>query len=198
MRFKDLYEFALDGKAKSDQSLVSVTKLAHQVKARHEEIGDINFWPASIDENVILGYMTFDYDRASSREEEYKIIDIKYSRTLNFCWRRFVCCKELMHAFDNQKERTNSKVKLQRLLSELETTPMSDDFSAMLSSEFRAEWMALICLCPKPVRDQITAQLQSKDITPLQAAEKIKVPEMVINAVTKPYYDQALDEFLSM
>lgn len=196
MNFKDIYDFAREGKAASGKAPVSVSRLAAEITARHTEIGEIHFWPAKIDEHVILGYMTDDYDRDSSREEEFRILDIKYSNSLNFCWRRLVCCKELMHSFDHARERTNSRGKFERLLSELESPPMTDDFSPMLSSEFRAEWMALVCLCPKPSRDKVKARLEAGEISELEAATEFRVPELMMRAIVSPYYETALDDFL--
>jgi hypothetical protein len=197
MLFTALYEFAASGGAKSEKSPVSVTKLAHHIKGTgHDGIGQINFWPVKMNENVMLGYMTEDFDRSSAYDEEFKVVDIKYSNGLDFCWSRMVCCKELMHAFDTASEKTSSRERFIQLMEQLESPPMAEDFSKMLIAEFRAEWMALIVLCPKEMRDQLKARIDAGEIDDAQAADLAKLPAIMMRAIKSEYYDAAIEDLI--
>lgn len=197
MLFTALYEFAASGGAKSDKCPVSVTKLAHHLKGSgHDGIGQINFWPVKMNEDVMLGYMTEDFDRSSAYDDEFKIIDIRYSNGLDFGWRRLVCCKELMHAFDTGGEKTSTRERFLQLMDQLESPPLADDFSKMLSSEFRAEWMAMIILCPKNMRDDVKGRLDGNEIDEAAAADETKLPPIFIRAIRSEYYDAAIQELI--
>jgi len=185
MLFKELYEFA----ASLETPVIPVKELGRRIVSHHAEIGEITFTPAVLDENTTLGYVVYDYDRSSAYGDEFKILGVRYSDSLNRCHRRFVCCKEIMHAFDNEDEKASTREKFVRLLRELETAPLEN--SPLLSSENRAEWMALLTLCPKPRRDALKAQYEAKDITMRQIAEQILIPEWAIHALMSDAYDAA-------
>lgn len=185
MQFSDLYNFSRS----VEGALISVRRLADYVQANHPDIGEVNFWPVTLAEEITRGYVVYDYDRSSAYGDEYKILGIRYSNQLNRCWRRFVICKELMHAYDTEAQRTNSRDKYEILMRQLESLPRSDDFSEMLESEYDAEWMALLVLCPKPTRDQLKTRWLAKELTDLDVALEIRVPEAVVSSLMSDYYD---------
>lgn len=196
MLFASLYDFAADGSAKSEQFPVSVTKLAQHVRAHHPVIGAIHFWPVPMDERVMLGYVTEDFDRGSAHDDEFKILDIKYAETLEMDWRRIVCCKELMHAFDTPAEKTSTRERFFQLMEQLESPPMHEDFSKMLISEYRAEWMAMITLCPRPLREEMQAKVGEDKEQEKAAAAIVGLPHLVMRSVLSEYYDEAFEELL--
>lgn len=192
MIFKDLYEFA----AKIETPVIRVKDLARRITSYHDEVGEITFTPVVLDENTTLGYVLYDYDRSSAYGDEFRIMGVRYSGDLNKCNRRFVCCKETMHAFDSDDERTNTRERFYTLMRELETNPLPARQSAMLSSENKAEWMALVILCPKPRRDALKAELDAGNMTPRQVAEDILLPEWTIEALMGSLYDEAYDDLV--
>lgn len=192
MIFKDLYDFA----EASDSPVVRVKELARRITAHHAEVGEISFTPVILDENTTLGYVVYDFDRSSAYGDEFRIMGVRFSQDLNRCNRRFVCCKEAMHAFDSDAERTNSRERFFTLMRELETNPLPSRQSAMLSSENRAEWMALVILCPKPRRDALKIEFDAKRLTPRQIAEILLLPEWSVQALMGDHYDEAYDELV--
>lgn len=194
MNFADLYEYAASFK----DPIVGVSgHLRPRIIMNHHDVGEVNFWPVEVDEDDILGYMVYDRDRSTPHGDEFRIVDIRYSRDLNRCWRRFVCCKELMHVFDNEDERTDSRHKFFTQMTQLESAPLKQDASPMLSAEIKTVWMALAVLCPLPLRNQYLPAWQKGELTDYDVALKFRVPELVIHNVMSDYFERAIDSLLS-
>lgn len=193
MRFADLYTYSnsLQGEA------VSVRDLANQICAHDGiDIGEVNFWPVELDSNISFGHIKFEQERDSPYGAPFRIANIRFDQTLNRCWRRYVCCKELMHVFDKPDERVDTRDKFLRLMSELESLRMKEDMSPMFFSELEAQWMAVIVLCPRRLRDKFKPQYDSKSVSPYQIALKLKIPEAVIAGVMGDYYNVAMARLL--
>ena len=194
MRYADLYAYSesLTGPA------VSVKDLATQICAHHgNDVGLVNFWPVELDSDISFGHLKYEWDRDSPYEDEFRIANIRFDKTLNRCWTRFVCCKELMHVFDNPEERADTRDEFFRLMSELESLRMKDDMSAMFLSELEAQWMAVIILCPPRLRNKYKPLLDNKTMTEYDIALTLKIPEAVIRNTMSDYYDQAMARLLN-
>lgn len=193
MRFVDLYNFCngLDG------PLVHLQGLADRVVAYHPHVGEVNFLPVRLDVSVSLGHIKYERDRSSPYSDEFTVANIRFADSLNLCWRRFVCCKELMHVFDNEAESVNSKAKFLQLMDEFDSAPLSKDESPMYASEGRAQWMAILCLVPNRLRAPIKTGLADGSITPHQAALTLRIPERCVQSLTTEYYDQVLNSLIT-
>lgn len=185
MTFSELYAYAntLPG------PMVSVRALAAHVAAHHAEVGEVNFWPVELDTSISLGHILYEFDRDSAYGDEFKIANIRYDKTLNRCWRRFVCCKELMHVFDAEEQRANTREKFLGLLNELETTPPPGERTPIYESEFRAQWMALLVLCPETIRAQYKAAWEAKELNDYDVAVALRVPEGAVRNLMGPIYE---------
>jgi hypothetical protein len=184
MTFLELYNFA-NGLPGSE---ISVQLLAKHVSAHHAEVGKVEFWPVDLDPAISLGHMIYEDDRDSAYEPEYRIANIRFHKGLNRCWRRFVCCKELMHVFDDENQRANTREKFLALLEQLETTPLPGARSPMYESEIRAMWMAILVLCPEAVRAKYQADWEAKIITDYDVASELRIPEAYVKAMMGPTY----------
>jgi hypothetical protein len=102
MNFTDLYRYAnsLTG------DLVSVEDIRKKVVKEHPVIEAVEFWACNLDPQISLGHMILEMDRTSPYDSAFVSASIRFDRTRNTCWRRFVCCKELMHVFDSTLART--------------------------------------------------------------------------------------------
>jgi len=192
MKYSDLYNYA-NG---LETDAISVKDLARRIASSSgTDIGEVNFWPVELDSNISYGHIKYERDRSSAYGEEFRIANIRYDKTLNRCWTRFVCCKELMHVFDTPEERVDTREKFLKLMKELETLPMKPDISPMLASELNAEWMALIVLCPKKLRDRYKPLMADKTMSELDVALKLKIPEATVRSLMSDYYETALASF---
>jgi len=192
MRFSDLYAHS-NGLA---TEVISLDDLARHIVMHHDHIGEVNFFPVELDSDVSLGHIKYERDRSSAYGAEFTVANIRYDNTLNRCWRRYVCCKELMHVFDTAAQRVDSREKFLKLMSEFATLPLSGDISPMLFSELQAEWMAVLVLCPARLREKYRAAWQAKELSDYDVALALKVPEAIINGLMSDYYDNALTNLL--
>lgn len=198
MSFLHLYKFAeelaasranLPAEQGERKHLVPVKAIEAAILDREYAV-EVEIWPVDIDEDVSLGHVLITDTKQERYEDDGGLkAEIRFSRKLNTCWGRFVCCKEMMHLFDGPNEVTDTKEKFIRLLKEIEARPI--DRSAALTSEFRAEWMALLVLCPKPERDKYKALYEGNAIGRYDVAWHFRVPQEFVPALMSEYYETA-------
>ncbi|MCW2783327.1 MAG: hypothetical protein JWR35_3776 [Marmoricola sp.] len=92
-----------------------------------------------------------------------------------------------MHIFDSADEKVSDRGRFLRLMQEFEVRPMAGDISPMFTSELRAEWMALIILCPKRLRDEVWPLWADKTLSNYDVALKFKIPEDVVESLMSDY-----------
>jgi len=64
-----------------------------------------------------------------------------------------------------------------------------ENMSPQMQSEVKAVWMALWVCCPESKRLEIKQQIDSRDISPRDAAKILKIPEAHIRNLISPMYD---------
>lgn len=190
MNFADLYR--LSNNAQGPHR--SFWFLANAVIAHHPRVGDVEAWECDLDENISLAHMTYETDRSSAYGEPYDVAVIRFAKSLNRCWRRAVCTKELMHVFDDSGAQASDEGRFLLLLKQLETkTLLPGDASTMFLSERFAEWMGLIALCPPVLRERYEADYVNQTIDDMHIAQKLKIPRMMIPALMGDYYWRAIE-----
>ena len=192
MKFSALYKFAsgLGG------PMVNVDHLIPEICSRHPLIDEVQAYPVDLDENVTLGYMRSDDEREDRYDPPHRVISIRVSNRLSIPWRRVVCCKELMHAFDSDTEQTDTPTKFLLLMNELETAPLANDESPMLKSEVRTMWMALAVLCPQQLRQPLLDDFVNRKKSLYDIALQLQLPEEWVKPLMGTYYEQALSDIL--
>lgn len=176
--------------------MVEVDKLIPEICSRHPLIDAVQAYPVDLDEGVTLGYMRSDDEREDRYDPPHRVISIRVSNKLPIPWRRVVCCKELMHAFDNETEQTDTTEKFLLLMDQLETAPLADDESPMLKSEVRTMWMALAVLCPQPLRQPLLEAHAAKQKSMYDIALELSLPEEWIKPLLGNYYERALTDIM--
>lgn len=96
------------------------------------------------------------------------------ARPLNYCWRRFVVIKELMHYFDPPLARVSTESDFEALVTEFSAPQL--DRSRAMDCEVRALWMALGIICPEEQRQQMERQRLVGAIDDATIAERLKMP----------------------
>lgn len=188
MLYSDLYNFANS----TDGDFVPVQSLKREIERNHGEVERVDFWRCELDPNISLGHMVFERDRTSPYDAPFTVASIRFDKRQNRCWSRYICCKELMHVFDNVQESVSTRERFFQLMSELEAKVMKGDMSEMFSSELTAEWMALLVLCPKRLRDFWKPQFDDRKVSNYDVALSLRIPEMTVKAVMHEYYNTAL------
>jgi len=150
--------------------------------------------PVDLDPEISLGHIkqyrvpTCVYDH-----DPRWVTEIRYFEELDLDWQRFVCSKELMHVFDSALERTDTAARFEELLNEIETPLPTDAASPMYKSESTTKWMAVLVLCPKPVRDYFKARWESGELSDYEVALELQIPEPLIPPIMSERYDRVFD-----
>lgn len=152
--------------------------------------------PVELDEKVSLGHYKSYRGLAPPYTAGDLIAEVRYSNQLNDCWKRFVCCKELMHLFDRPDEKVDNPAKYQVLLNELASNPIWTVASPSWRSESIAEWMAMAILCPRPIRNFYKQKLADGEMTENGVAFALRLPQHYIQDVMNEGYDITLDFLL--
>jgi hypothetical protein len=193
MSFLHLYQHveALAAKAESNKAPVEVVAIRDWIMDSGHA-SEIKVHAVSLNRDLSPGHVIIrDYREDRWDDPDFRA-SIRISDKLNRCGFRLVVCKEMMHIFDNEDESANAREKFYILLDEIETPPVpGGPRSEMLGSEFRAEWMALLLLCPKPLRDEYKAKLDANEITPYDVAWKFLIPQVYVRSLMSHRYDEA-------
>ena len=190
MTFPRLYHYAC-GLARYPVLLEGLLDQKVKMLTSQDELWYI---PVDLDPEISLGHVKqYRYPTAVYGADPVWVTEIRYHRDLDMPWRRFVCCKELMHAFDSDAERTNSPDKFGQLLNEIESPLPTELQSAMYLTENRTKWMAILALCPKPVREHFRAGWETGEITEYEIALELQLPEELIPIIMSSSYDRVVD-----
>lgn len=104
---------------------------------------------------------------------------ILVARDLNRCWERFVYVKELMHLFDTALEKVSTAPEFEQLVLAMNTPPPGERLESV-NSEIMAFWMALGCLCPENLRQEMQRRRELLELTDLEIATALRIPEQHI------------------
>jgi hypothetical protein len=179
MTFARLYEYACDLR----QYPVVLEGVIDQKAMELGSQDELYYVAADLDPVISLGHIKQYRVPALVYDQDPKwVTEIRYCNDLNECWKRYVCCKELMHIFDNADERVNCPDRFIKLLDEIESPLPSDLASPMYKTETRTMWMALAILCPEPVRAHFKPKWDSKELSDYDVALELKIPEGTIKA----------------
>jgi hypothetical protein len=137
-------------------------------------------------------FMLFD-DRTSAYNGEYLVADISYCAALEDDPPELLVAltKELMHVFDPPETRIDTREKFIQFLKDLQNAPL-DRPNGALDSENRARWMGILVLCPKHLREAIAVEIRAGKALRSEVAQRIGLPEWVLEVALDEYYDEAL------
>lgn len=139
-------------------------------------------------QSTIAGGAPYDSDSAIF------LYEVRYAKALNLCWRRFVCCKEVLHIFDRESERSDTREKFLQLAKEMAVE--SPTRSAMYSSEIEAMWKAMAILAPRRLRDKYKADYDSGTISDYELALNLRMPEFYIPQIMSSAFDVIIDSLV--
>lgn len=207
MSFFKLYEYA---SAKADQALGLPTAPGRPAPMPQDrcpvEVRDLQAEIISLDvvleikvhavvlnPEINLGHIKIEDRREARYDDPELYAHIRFHEDQTRCWVRFVVCKELMHTFDAENEQVFNPERFRILLQQLETPPVAGQESPVYTSEWDAEWMALLVLCPYHHRNKWKALLESGVVTEMDVATQFRIPKLVIAALISEGYDEAYD-----
>lgn len=122
---------------------------------------------------------------------------IQYSSDLNFCWERFIICKEMYHCILDQAP--DSRVSNIEDLFKLAEYLVDDTISNHVpfrphDTEQDAEILALETLFPVELRQHHQAAYAAGAITDHQLALRYRIPEMYARLAMYPNYNASISK----
>ena len=190
MAFSDLYDYAANKTAAPILIQGQVDAEILRITAQDK----ILYTPVDLDTQVCFGLVKqYRVSNGVYDSDPEWVTEVRYSKTLNMCWKRFVCCKELMHIFDNQEAQTDSAAKFTSLLDQLETEPLKEDRTEAYNSENRTKWMALCILCPLPFRAHYKPLWDSGAMSDYDVGLALRIPEIYVQSIMKDYFPKVVE-----
>lgn len=190
MLFRDLYHIA----EAVQKPAIPFETLRAAVNATHADIGRVDVIAVEYPKpNMQAFYRLAGSDRSSPYDEEFTVAEVVYCEELDNhpSERRYALTKELMHVFDKDDQRADSREKFISLMREIQNRPMPQHESAMFKSEIDTRWMAVLVLCPKKFRDQYLEAYKAGKIAAFDIAETFRIPEWVVPFAMDDYYEIA-------
>jgi hypothetical protein len=195
MKFKNLVTLVNE----LDSPKVPFKELRAWVNNHHAGVGIVNVrgikYPTP---NMQAFYRLIGESRTSAYEEAYFEVEICYCTGLDTepRERRYAWTKELMHVFDAENERADTKEKFKTLLRDIQNEPLLEHASPMYRTDINTRWKAAIVLCPKKYRDVYRADYLVGKMEVSEIAEQFRVPEWIVPFVMDEYYDVAYNSFM--
>ena len=189
MTFARLYEYVNN----LGQYPVKLEGLLDAKVAELTSQDELYYIPVELDRNLSLGHIKqYRVPTGIYNHDPKWITEVRYVHDLNTCWKRYVCCKELMHAFDSDAERTNTADKFKQLVEEIEAPLPMAEASPMYDTETRTLWMALAVLCPERIRAHFKEKWDSKEMSDYDVALELRIPEVLVKAIMGPNYEKLI------
>lgn len=116
---------------------------------------------------------------------------IVVARDMNYCWKRFVEVKELMHLFDDSLDLVGDADIFQDLVTEFVELP--PERSEAFRADTRAVWLALGVLCPEARRQEFARQRMAGETDNLSIARQLKIPERYVPHLFNPAFRRIVD-----
>lgn len=117
---------------------------------------------------------------------------IPYNASDSIEWQRVTCCKEMVHLFDSDLERTDKEDEVTALLDRLLGRMSTDDFGLadlMAGKDKLALYYCLPLLLPKAALNIARADVEAGTRTPKQVAKDAGMPLGLVLMMLNPEWD---------
>lgn len=172
-----------------------------RLKGMIEERGatdKIHLYETDYESDAILAMIQMNRSQTAGYSGDKDIAHIYFQKHLNFCWQRFVVCKEMYHCMldRTEDERTSSVSAIGRLIELLghDTTSVSGPFIPY-ETERAAEHMALETLFPVEYRLKLVDDYRNQKFTAAEIAKMFGIPKYYIPYSFQPTYLQNIEDY---
>ncbi|HEX5453581.1 MAG TPA: hypothetical protein VFX06_07295 [Stellaceae bacterium] len=127
------------------------------------------------------------------------VVEIDYANSLNFCWTRFVVCKEICHSLEEDSTvQVSSFPEIERLIEALQSAHPVEISAAYrpFLSERTAQICALELLCPIRDRRRMIENGSAKKYSEMQIATAFRIPVDYIKTLFDPAYVGLISKIL--
>ena len=151
------------------------------------------FFDVSADPSKIRGaFYQFRY-RPGVYADPLLISLIPYNSNDSLDWQRVICCKEMMHIFDSDLERTDTKEEVPEFLDKLLGPLSTDDFGLadfMAAKDKIAVYQCLPLLLPRAALQAGRQAVSAGHLTAEEIAEKAVMPVNLVRLMLEEEWDR--------
>lgn len=153
---------------------------------------DIHFVPVDADTSIIRGaFVRFHY-RPGVYAEPAFVAHISFNANESPEWQRVICCKEMIHLFDSELERTDTPDEVPEFLDKL-LGPLSNDSygvtDIMASKDRLALYQCLPLLLPKAALEIARSAVSNGEKTTEEIAEWAGMPLDLVTLMLDQQWD---------
>jgi len=153
---------------------------------------EVYFYDVEADRASIRGaFYQFKY-RPGVYADPQLVTLVPYNSNDSLEWQRVVCCKEMMHIFDSELERTDTEDEVPEFMDKLLGPLSTDDFGVadfMAAKDKVALYQCLPLLLPKAALQIARKAVNDKRATPEQVAEWANIPVKLVLLMLEPEWD---------
>ena len=153
---------------------------------------NIHFFDISADLSRIRGTFYQFWYRPGVYADPLMITLVPYNKNDSLEWQRVVCCKEMMHIFDSDLERTDTKEEVPEFLDKILGPLSTDDYGVadfMAAKDKVAMYQCLPLLLPSAAI-QIARQAVADEILTIEdVARKASMPASLVGIMLEKEWD---------
>ncbi|WP_440957531.1 hypothetical protein ACFELO_09520 [Oceanicaulis sp. LC35] len=186
MSYSELYKRVQsqpNGRVKTSWVRDQIIDLTHVARVKEQ-------WTGQLDPAVLRGFY-IEGPLSPPVPLEANEILIVLARDIPKTDRRIVFTKELMHAFDEESEKTNTAEKFSNQIEKFgdPKLPTSPQFAA----EGKAYWRAIGVLCTEKKRRDLRHALDNDNATMEIVATQLKLPRWVAHDIMRDDFENIID-----
>jgi hypothetical protein len=155
---------------------------------------EIQFYPIKdMNPGVLRGQIKqFTYQK-SVYGEPTMCSNILFAENMSLCWRRFACCKEMMHILDGAAQSTATREAIEKLTFDLVSPRVNGAGynNPPLDADRSAELKALCVLAPIKTIEKLRAKYADGSRTAYDIAVFLRLPQVYISFLFSPQYATA-------
>lgn len=169
------------------------------ILAKNGEETEVEFIGVDLDPDILQGKIKIFHFRDPPYAEPKRYANIYYHRGHGTDWKRFICCKELLHLLDPASAQTNTPEEIDELaakigLPEYMQDPLADGFAT--NTDRLAEFRTAALLLPFAAREHLVKPLEDDKLTLGDIAKLADIPRKYVGLVMSERWPAIHDLFL--
>ena len=134
----------------------------------------------------LVGQYTLQSLQPAPYASQETLADVYYATHLDLKWRRVVCCKELLHIFDGEEQRTFLPEHVEGLTAALVSHGTPEDLIHQIAVEYANFFNALAVLVPLHLLEAFEAKHSSSAAAIQAMSDEFQIPVELVPLVLVP------------
>ena len=161
---------------------------------------NVEIFEAPLPPGLVRGAI-LQFETKQAGADIYRVARILVSDALDYIWMEFVICKEMMHIFDRENERTFENDQVIHVIENLNKFGFDlNSIEKRSTDEIHDKFAVfLACLCLVPInglRTELQNKIHSNNLTIGQAASILRIPLRHAELCLTSHFDEAAEVVL--